>query len=98
MAPTAASVQAILASHKFEQQGYRSCMALLKLAGKHGVARLEAAFAKALSCTPRPSFRSIKTILTTGQDRLEVHSETKATPLSSESHGFIRGADHYGRA
>jgi len=94
---TAASVQAILASHKVEQQGYRSCMALLKHADKHGVARLEAACAKALSYTPRPSFQSIKTILTTGQDRLEAHPETKETLLSSESHGFIRGSDYYGR-
>ncbi|WP_410514036.1 hypothetical protein PaeBR_08420 [Paenibacillus sp. BR2-3] len=52
---TAVAVQAILNSHKVEQQGYRSCMALLKLADKHGVIRLEAACARALSYTPRPS-------------------------------------------
>jgi transposase len=94
---TAASVQAILASHKVEQQGYRSCMALLKLADKYGVVRLEAASAKALSYTPRPSFQSIKTILITGQDRLETQPETKEPLPSSESHGFVRGADYYGR-
>jgi transposase len=95
---TAVAVQAILTSHKVEQQGYRSCMALLKLADKHGVVRLEAACAKALSYTPRPSFQSIKTILTTGQDRLEAQPEIKEPSPSSESHGFIRGADYYGRA
>lgn len=94
---TAVAVQAILTSHKVEQQGYRSCMALLKLADKHGVVRLEAACAKALSYTPRPSFQSIKTILATGQDRLGAQPETKEPSPSSESHGFIRGADYYGR-
>lgn len=94
---TAVAIQAILTSHKVEQQGYRSCMALLKLADKHGVVRLEAACAKALSYTPRPSFQSIKTILTTGQDRLEAQLDTKESSTSSESHGFIRGADYYGR-
>lgn len=96
-AHTASCVQAILASHKVEQQGYRSCMALLKLADKYGVARLEAACTKALSYTPRPSFQSIKTILSTGQDRLEALKEVQEQPLSSENHGFIRGADYYGR-
>ncbi len=94
---TAVAVQAILTSHKVEQQGYRSCMALLKLADKHGVARLEAACAKALSYTPRPSFQSIKTILTTGQDRLDAQPEPRELSPSSESHGFVRGADYYGR-
>jgi transposase len=96
-AHTAVAVQAILASHKVEQQGYRSCMALLKLADKHGVVRLEAACAKALSYTPRPNFQSIKTILTTGQDRLETQPDTMQSTASSENHGFVRGADYYGR-
>jgi hypothetical protein len=94
---TATAVRAILDSHKVEQQGYRSCMALLKLADKHGVARLEAACAKALSYTPRPSFQSIKTILATGQDRLENALQIKELAPISESHGFVRGADYYGR-
>ena len=45
---TSSAVQAILASHKVEQQGYRPCMALLKLADKYSVIRLEAACEKAL--------------------------------------------------
>lgn len=94
---TATAVRAILDSHKVEQQGYRSCMALLKLADKHGVARLEAACAKALSYTPRPSFQNIKTILATGQDRLETPPQIKEAAAPSESHGFVRGADYYGR-
>ncbi len=92
----AITIQAILASHKVEQQGYRSCMALLKLADKYGVVRLETACAKALSYTPQPNYRSVKTILTTGQDRV-VAQETPSTSPPSEIHGFIRGAEYYGR-
>jgi len=36
---TAITVKAILSSHKVEQQGYKSCMALLKLADKHSLPR-----------------------------------------------------------
>jgi hypothetical protein len=93
---TCITVQAILSSHKVEQQGYRSCMALLKLADKYGIARLEAACTKALSYTPRPNFQSIKTILNTGQDRLNAQ-ESPTSDASSASHGFTRGADYYGR-
>lgn len=40
-------ILAILASHKIEQQGYKPYLALLKLAGKYTVKRLEAARGKA---------------------------------------------------
>lgn len=94
---TAIAVQAILSNHKVEQQGYRSCLALLKLGDKYGVQRLEAACHKALTYTPRPSFQSIKTILTTGQDKLPAQPEITAPSPTSENHSFVRGADYYGR-
>lgn len=71
-------------------------MALLKLEDKNSVVRLEIAFAKAFSYTPRPSSQNIKTILTTSQDRLETINEVKPQPLSSENHEFVRGADYHG--
>ena len=81
--------------HKVGQQGYRSCMALLKLADKYSVARVEAACKKALSYTPHPSFKNVKTILSTGQDK--VASEQTPMNNASAEHGFIHGADYYGR-
>ncbi|MFB5270016.1 hypothetical protein ACE41H_24985 [Paenibacillus enshidis] len=73
-------------------------MALLKLADKHGISRLEAVCARALSYTPRPSFQSIKTILTSGQDRLDAQPPSvNQTASSTENHSFVRGADYYGR-
>ncbi len=78
---TSIAVQAILSAHKVEQQGYRSCMALLKLADKYAVNRLEAACEKALSYTPNPSYKSIQTILKTGHDKV-VKEETDVYPMS----------------
>ena len=92
---TAISIKAILASHKIEQQGYRSCMALLKLADRYSVTRLEAACARALSYTPNPSYKNISTILKSGQDKL--CSPRNETPVDTgmDHHGFTRGADYY---
>ena len=88
---TAAVIEVFLTANKVEQQGYKSCMALLKLAEKFTPQRLEAACAKALSYTSRPNYKSISAILNAGQDKL---SSTASTPKPS-SHGFVRGADYY---
>jgi len=67
---TETTVKAILSSHKVEHQGYKSCLSLIKLADKYSVVRLEAACKKALFYTPMPSYKSVKTILPTGQDKI----------------------------
>jgi transposase len=85
-------VKAILTSRKIEQQGYRACMALLKLGDKYTHSRLEAACKRALSYTPSPSFKSIQTILATGQDIL---LDEEPTDTSAEF-GFTRGPGYYG--
>jgi transposase len=87
---TAAVVEAILTGYKVEPQGYRACMALLKLSDQYTSTRLEAACTKALFYTPRPSCKSIQTILKSGQDK---QSEEKNA--TSSEFGFTRGADYY---
>ena len=87
--------KSILSSHKVEQQGYRGCMALLKLADKYSVTRLETACEKALSYTPKPNYQNIKTILSTGQDKVII--QEKISSSKSDIHGFTKGADYYGR-
>jgi len=92
---TEVTVKAILSSHKVAQQGFKSCMALLKLADKYSIVRVEAACKKVLTYTPNPSFKSVKTILSTGQDK--VADEPPISIGNAESYGFTRGADYYGR-
>ena len=88
-------VNAILASTRIEQQSYRSCMGLLKLAEKYSPQRLEAACIKALAYTASPSYKSVKNILAAGRD-----SSEKSEPESAEStnpHAITRGGDYYRR-
>lgn len=92
---TAITVKGILTSHNIQQQGYKSCMGLLKLADKYSVVRLENACVRALQFTPQPSYKSIKNILVTGQDKLEIAPAEKK-PANNE-YGFTRGAEYYGR-
>jgi transposase len=93
---TETTVKAVLSSRKVEQQGYKSCLALIKLADKYSVVRLEAACKKALFYTPVPSYKSVKTILSTGQDKIDNSSEP-VTPDNAAAYGFTRGAEYYGR-
>ena len=96
---TSQVVDAILTSKRVEQQSYRSCMGLLKLADKYSASRLEAACRKALSFTA-PSYKSIKNILDTGSDLLEASDKAATgshTEPSKSSHALTRGADYYRR-
>jgi len=94
---TEQAVRAIITSKKVEEQSYKSCIALLKLADTYSVARLEAACKKALSYTATPGFRSIRTILKTGSDKLkkEIAMITSENETSA-AFAFTRGAAYYG--
>jgi len=88
---TSSVIEVFLNTNKVEQQGYKSCMALLKLAEKFTPQRLEAACAKALSYTARPNYKSISAILNFGKDKpLLAAAAPKPDP-----HGFVRGAEYY---
>lgn len=54
---TQVAVQTILGSYKVEQQGYKSCVDLLRLTNKYTLERLENACKRALEYTPRPSLK-----------------------------------------
>jgi len=88
-------VNAILASKRVEQQTFRSCMGLLKLADKYSVERLETACEKALTYTAAPSYKSINNILTTGQDKSQPDESQPQT--TQNKYGITRGADYYRR-
>ena len=93
---TAAVVKLFLSAYKVEQQGYKSCMALLKSADKYSSARLEAACKKALAFTPAPSLKSIQSILKSGRDKLPDEEDTPVTTKASQ-YSFTRGAGYYRR-
>lgn len=87
------AISAILASSRVEQQTYKSCMGLLRLAERHSEERLEASCEKALSYTSGPSFKSIKNILTTG---IKEKPKPKPEQTTKNKYGITRGANYYG--
>lgn len=89
-------VKHFLYMHKVEQQGYKSCASLLKLADRYGTERLENACIKALSYTPSPSLKNISTILKNGQDKVTVEkAASSAFNKESSKYGITRGASYY---
>lgn len=85
-------VNSLLTSVIVEQQSYRSCMGLLKLAEKHSALKLETVCKKALSYSRSPSYKSIKNLLATLKDS-EIPIEHEGD--SSLCHGITRGAKYY---
>jgi transposase len=86
-------VTAILADRPHPEQGYRSCLGILRLEKRYGPARLEAACTRAHRVRAR-SYRHIEAILKNGLDRVE---ENDARPQPSlPPHENLRGSDYYG--
>jgi transposase len=90
---TAALVAAILADRPHPEQGYRSCLGLLRLSRRDGTARLEAACARALTVGVR-SYRHVDSILKHGLDRLPPLEPAPQLPLAPV-HEHLRGRDYY---
>jgi len=88
----AALVEQILIGRPHPEQGYRACLGLLRLGQRHGADRLEAACQRALSIRGI-SYRSVKSILQSGLDRMPL--ETQTTLSLPQAHENVRGADYY---
>ena len=90
---TEALLTAILADRPHPEQGYRSCLGILRLAKQYGNERLEAACKRAVAVHAR-SYRHVQSILKNGLDRYELTEEDepqRALPL----HENVRGRDYY---
>lgn len=91
---TAALVEAILAERRHPEQGYRSCLGILRLAKRYGNDRLEAAAARALVVRAR-SYRHLESILKNGLDRLPLPVEEKGEGATPTAHENIRGGSYF---
>ncbi|OEU61721.1 MAG: integrase [Desulfuromonadales bacterium C00003094] len=89
---TAALVEAILASRRHPQQGFRSAMGLIRLAKIYGKDRLENACLLALD-GQAATYKSVKSILKTGLDQQQPQLEQiQSIPID---HDNIRGGSYY---
>jgi transposase len=90
---TAKAVSRILESRTYPEQGYRSCLGILRLGDRYSKERLESASARALHFQAL-SYKSVKSILETGLDRQSIDTEP-APEIHGLVHANVRGAAYY---
>lgn len=85
-------IRLVLQERRHPEQGYRSCLGILRLAKTYSDARLEAACARALLLGTH-RYKSIESILKHGLDSkvFEVPEES----LLPQQHENVRGSDYY---
>ena len=86
-----AYVEVVMRERKHPEQGYRTCLGVLRLAKTFGRGRLEAACGRALEINAR-SYSSLHSILKNGLDR---KPRTRATDEPAITHPNIRGAEYF---
>jgi transposase len=89
---TAALAAEILRSRPHPEQGFRSCLGILRLGRRYGPERLEAACARALA-VGASSYRSVESILKTGLDGQPLPLPAPDPPL--RRHENVRGPGYY---
>lgn len=89
---TAHVVATILASRPHAQQGFRSCLGIMRLAKTYGTERLEAACRRA-QAIQACSYKSIAAILKNKLDQAPLPTAAVAPP--APWHPYIRGAHYY---
>jgi transposase len=84
---------AIIAERPHPEQGFRSCLGILRLGKRYGDERLEAACVRALRVRAR-SYRHVESILKKGLDRVAAGDAPEQTsfPLTHEN---VRGRGYY---
>ena len=83
--------EVVMRERKHPEQGYRTCLGVIRLADKFGRDRLDAACRRALEINAR-SYSSLQSILKNG---LESKPRTRATEEPAITHPNIRGADYF---
>jgi transposase len=92
---TAQLVEAILHDRPHPEQGYRSCLGIMRLGRGYGAARLEAACTRAFLARAR-SYRHVESILKSGLDRLPPPAAPPPAPRAGALHENVRGESYYG--
>lgn len=91
---TAQLANAILTERRHPEQGYRSCLGILRLGKKYSPERLERACARAHAAGAR-SYRSVSSILEKGLDQMPPPPAPAAPTTSFDDHENVRGQAYY---
>ncbi|MGH9057991.1 MAG: Mu transposase domain-containing protein, partial [Acidimicrobiales bacterium] len=90
---TAKLVEAVMASRPHPEQGFRSCLGIIRLGSRYGNERLEAACRRALAIRAH-SYRSVESILKAGLDRKPLPAK-EVTGGTHPDHANLRGPGYY---
>lgn len=89
----AAAVASIMEARTYPEQGYRSCLGVMRLGKTYSNERLEAACARAVGCRIT-SYKSIQSILKNGLDRQPLGPEPQSV-AHNVAHINVRGSGYY---
>lgn len=89
---TATLVANILEAKPHPEQGYRSCLGIMRLGKTYGGQRLEAAAARAIACRAC-TYQSVRSILQRNLDQAPLQPPPEATP--TPAHDNLRGPRYY---
>ena len=89
---TAALIERILATRVHPQQGFRSCLGIMRLGQRYGEKRLEAACRRALALGAH-AYKHVEAILKNGLDGKPLPATAPEPPTIE--HGNLRGPDYY---
>jgi transposase len=84
----------ILENRPHPEQGYRSCLGVLRLKDRYSPERLEAACARALAFKAY-SYKNVESILKNGLDQQPLAPSSPQTPLPLLNHENLRGREYY---
>jgi len=87
-------IERVMSRRAHPQQGFRSCLGIMRLGQRYGAQRLEAACQRALQ-VDAVSYRSVRSILQAGLDRQEVPAGEPSSALP-QVHENLRGSSYYG--
>lgn len=90
---TANLVDAILKARRHPEQGYRSCLGIMRIAKRYPAERMERACQRALR-VGAVSYKSVASILRAGLDHVPVSDEDNPSPPPIE-HENVRGPGYY---
>jgi len=87
-------ITAILDSRPHPEQGFRSCLGIMRIGKRYSPERLEAACSRALTIKAY-SYKSVESILKNGLDQLPLPFTAQDEHLPPHTHPNIRGNDYY---
>ena len=91
---TSEVIERIFGSVKIKEQGYNSCLSVLRLSKTHSKERLEVACEMALAKIRSPRYRHVKAILSANQDI--TYKQNKHPVQQDANGGYVRGSVYYG--